>query len=260
LNRLTTAGLTSAIGNVECCGDGIVQSDNGESCDLNDINCSLKCTLCTPNTTMDCNCQLPTPCNSSIYGLCLNNGSCVNDTNTVLSSMCGSPMPFFTTIPPPQPSTSSSTSITTSNYTTNAPVPTATWIDPNSNTNCQIHFGFLTCGQIANDIQIFQEILVPYNLTINGATLYVNASTKIHVSGYLILKNNSKLTMANNSFLNHLSIHLFYYNGVIGTFSNTTMIEQNPCYSKFVTYAPLSLSYTFVNPCDDQVQIGKKLY
>jgi len=249
VSHFSDLGIDYVLSYVECCGDSTVQSTNAETCDSTS-GCSKKCTQCNSTNSGDCNCATK-PCTSGSYGYCRYNGSCLYDQTYVTTALCGYPLPGYG-------QTASSTSSTTSSSGTDVPVPTG---DTGS---CYVQGGVYTCGSISTDIELTSEVSTTYNLTVAGTgSIKVNGSTKIHVGGCLILKNGSRLIVANNTFKNHLVLNLFDYRCLDGIFSDVVIYNTDSCNDKKLTPSngagPGILSLTFLNACTDSAMVTRTL-
>jgi len=251
-DHLIQAQLDYGTNRIECCGNGIL--DPMETCEPgSDGTCSGRCILCTPSMVAnDCNCN-QRPCSNLPFGICPQNGSCIYNQNIVQTSMCGNPIPgyiSYTTSTGVITSTSSQSS-TTSNVVT---------------TDCTVQGKILACNLVVSDLDLrsVSEITVLSNLTISGAVIKFNATTKVHILGCLIVKNNSKISLTKSIFQNHMTVKLFDYVCIDGSFVDTIFSDVDTsvkeCYQEDkITYASDSLSMTFKNPCDDQAQVTKSI-
>jgi hypothetical protein len=238
---------------VECCGN-LIRNDPVEECEKDESTCSGRCTFCTTSTVDDCNCNKVNPCSNDKFGICLRNGTCIYDENVVKTSMCGKPIPGYISYT----SGTSTTSITSSQVST-----TTSYVEDKE---CTIEGKILACNLVTSDLDLrsVSEITVLSNLTISGAVIKFNATTKVRILGCLILQNSSKISLTKSIFQNHRTVKLFDYVCIEGTFVDTIYSDSDAtvkeCYKEDkVTYDKESLSITFKNPCDDDAQVTKSL-
>jgi len=97
------------------------------------------------------------------------------------------------------------------------------------------------------------------NLTISGAAIKVNATTRLHIMGCLFLKNNSRLTIAKSAFKNHARMTFMDYLCVDGNFIDIVYTEDSLCRQQSATYNGGLLIVTFVDPCADKTAVSGNL-
>jgi len=256
--NLIAAGLDYAILQLECCGNGV--QEGTEACETSDANCSKKCTLCTTSTANDCNCAAK-PCTTKPWGLCLYNGSCSYDPNAVLKPLCGRPLPGYSN------TTNSSTTPTTNQTTTTSSTGTqtsttgTTTVGPVDDKNCTIEDGVLTCNVITTELDLMSvsELNVYSNLTVNGVNIKVGPLTRLHISGCLYIKNNSKLTISKTAFKNHRKNTFMDYQCIYGKFTDVIYNEDTQCRQHTVTYDNGQLTVNYVDPCEDKTGVSSSI-